>query len=142
MSPFQLVSALKLEATQDVLIKLDAFLDAKHLHSKKKHSERIYRFEQYDRELYMRWKAKSVHVLTFQNMSMHQQDRMLSAMDYRCKRLLAEELARTGVQLRLPDGLNYWKCRELFEKKQALVAKKRDPRHILRQGAVGKSRFL
>lgn len=142
VSPHQLISALKLEATQDVLIRLDAYLDAPHLHVKKKHSERIYRFEQYDRELYMRWKAKSVHVLTFQNLSMHQQDRMLSAMDYRCKRLWVEEMAEKGVYLRIPDGLNYWKARELHEKKQALVSKKREPGRLFRQGAMGKSRFL
>ena len=142
VSIHQLITALKLEATEDVLRKLDAFLDAPHLHVKKKNSERIFRFERYDRELYMRWGAKSVHALTFQDMSQHQQDRMLSAMDYRCKRLLAEELARNNVRIRLPDGLNYWKCKELVEKRQALVVKKRDSRDFLRQGPVGKSRFV
>ena len=142
VSQYQLSSALKLEATEEVLRRLDAYLDAPHLHRRKKHSERIYRFERYDRELYMRWKAKSKHVLTFQDMSRDQQERMLSAMDYRCKRLLAEEYARKGVDLRLPDGLNYWKCKELIEKKQALVAKKRNPGRVLWPGAVGKSRFV
>ena len=141
VSLHQFTTALRLEATEDVLIKIDAYLDAKHLHVRKKNSERIYRFERYDRELYCQYGAKSIHALTFQNMSYDQQDRMLASMDYRCKRLLAEKLEREGVKVRLPDGLNYWKCKELVAK-QALVVKKRDPRRVLRQGAVGKSRFI
>lgn len=142
VSLHQFTSALRLEATEDVLIKLDAYLDAKHLHVRKKNSERIYRFERYDRELYMNYRAKSIHALTFQDMSADQQDRMLAAMDYRLKRLLAEKLEREGVRVRLPDGLNYWKCKDLIEKKQALVVKKRDPGRVLRPGPVGKSRYL
>lgn len=142
VSLFQLTQALRLEATEDILRKLDAYLDAKHLHVRKKNSERIYRFEMYDRELYCQYKAKSIHALTFQDMSIHQQDRMLAAMDYRCKRLLSEKLAREGKPVRLPDGLNYWKCRELIEKKQALGVKKRDAGNLLRPSPVGKSRFL
>ena len=142
VSLHQFNTALKMEATQDTLIRLDAYLDAPHLHIRKKHSERIYRFEQYDRELYCQYGAKSKHVLSFQDMSKDQQDRMLSAMDYRCKRLLAEKLERDGVRLRLPDGLNYWKCKELYERKKALVATNRNPRRVFRPGTMGKSRFL
>lgn len=142
VSLHQFNTALKMEATQDTLIRLDAYLDAKHLHVHRKNSERIYRFERYDRELYCQYGAKNKHVLTFQNMSKDQQDRMLAAMDYRCKRLLAEKLEREGVRLRLPDGLNYWQCKELYQRKQALVAKNRDPRRVLRPCAMGKSRFL
>lgn len=142
VSLFQLTQALRLEATEDVLRKLDAYLDAPHLHMRKKNSERIYRFERYDRELYCQYGAKSIHALTFQNMSYDQQDRMLAAMDYRCKRLLAEKYAAMGITLRIPDGLNYWQAKKLVEQKQALVAKKRDPGRLLRPGAVGKSRFL
>ena len=138
----QLSSALKLEATEDVLLKLDAYLDAPHLHKRKKNSERIYRFERYDRELYFRYGAKNVHALTFQDMSRDQQERLLVAMDYRLKRLLAEKLEREGVRVRLPDGLNYWKCKELIEKKQALVVKDRNSRSVLRSSPVGKSRFV
>ena len=75
-------------------------------------------------------------------MSYDQQDRMLAAMDYRLKRLLAEKMEREGMRVRLPDGLNYWKCKEFVAKKQAVVAKKRDSRDFLRQGPVGKSRFV
>ena len=81
MSFHQLNTALRLEATEDVLRKLDAYLDAKHLHVRKKNSERIYRFERYDRELYCQYRAKSVHALTFQDMSIDQQDRMFAAME-------------------------------------------------------------
>jgi len=142
VSAHELISAFKLEATELTLLKLDAYLNAPQLHVRKKHSERIYRFEQYDRELYMRWKAKSIHVLTFQDKTRDEQERTLSAMDYRCKRLMIEEYARKGIALCIPDGLNYWKARKYVEEKQALVAKKRDASRILRQNTARRSRFL
>ena len=78
----QIVSALKLEATEDVLRRLDAYLDAKHLHlPKRSNSELLYRIEQMDRELYREFGAKTKHILTVQGMSVEQQKRLAGAME-------------------------------------------------------------
>ena len=140
----QILSALKLEATEDVQRRLDAYLDAKHLHVQKKDSELLYRIEQLDRELYREYGAKTKHILTVQSMSVEQQKRLFSAMDYRAKMLLKERLERDyGARIRFPDGINYWKCKEYARKRGAAVGPADgNARRVLRQGAVGKSRFI
>jgi hypothetical protein len=140
----QIITALKLEATEPVLRRLDAYLDATHLHVHKKDSDLLYRIEQLDRELYREFQAKSIHILTVQSWSVDRQKRHAAAMDYRLKQLLKERIERdTGARMRFPDGLNYWKCKDYARARGASVgAANRESRRVLRPGAVGKSRFI
>ena len=143
-STAQIVTALKLEATEPVLRKLDAYLDAKHLHVHKKDSELLYRIEQMGREIYREFGGNTVHILTVQGWSTDKQKRHAAAMDYRLKMLLKERIEREhGARIRFPDGLNYWKCKEYARARGASVGSaNRDSGRVLRPGAVGKSRFI
>lgn len=142
----QIVSALKLEATEDVMRRLDAYLDATHLHVNKKHTEMLWRIEKLDNELYRVFGAKTIHILTVQDWSRDRQRRHLDAMDYRGKRLLKRTLELMGLQkIRFPDGLHYWKwkdglCRR--NPKVKMVLESGDANRLLREDPMGKSRFL
>lgn len=140
----QIVTALRLEATEDVLLRLDAYLDAPHLHAVRKESEDLYDYEKYSNELFRCYGAKTVHPLTFQNYPPDRRKRMLAAMDFRCKKLFAEVAKlQTGKDLVLPDGQNYWRCKEYVRKKGISVDLTHgNARRVLREGPVGKSRFL
>jgi hypothetical protein len=139
----QLVSALKLEATEEVLRKLDAYLDAKHLHQAQKDSQDLFNYERYSNELFRCYGAKTVHPNTFANFSPDRRRRMLDAMDYRCKRLFVEVIQRTGNRVILPDGANYWRCKDYVRKRGIQVDLTHgNARRVLREGPMGKSRFL
>lgn len=139
----QITAALRMEATEDVLRKLDAYLDAKHLHEARKDSEELYQYERYSNELFRCYGARTVHPGTFQNYSRDRKKRMLAAMDFRCKQLFAEVMRRTGSDARLPDGLNYWKCKEYIRKRGIQVdLTYGNARRVLREGSMGKSRYL
>lgn len=139
----QVAAALRLEATEPVLRKLDAYLDAKHLHVREKKTELLWRVEQMDRELYRIFGAKTIHILTVQDWPQWKQERHLAAMDYRGKQLLTEYLKRKGIKVRLPDGLNYWKCKDYLQGKGVTLGlADADAGRVLREGPMGKSRFL
>lgn len=110
-STFEVWQALKLDASETTLRKLDAFLDATHLHVVKKESQILYRIEQLNREMFKRFKARNLHPLTVQDMSFNQQRRLLNAMDSRAKQLLqAEVLEKHSVKMIFPDAYTYWQC--------------------------------
>lgn len=143
-SKAQIISAIMLEATEDVQRRLDAYLDAKHLHVQKKDSELLYRIEQMDRELWRVYGGRTKHILTVQDMSEEQQKRHAAAMDYRLKCLLRETVEKqTGRRVNLPDGFNYWQCKEYLRKKGIAVdLSNGNAGRVLREGTVGKSRYL
>ena len=139
----QLISALKLEATEDVLRRLDAYLDATHLHVARRDSEDLYAYEKYSTELFRVFGCKTIHPLTFQNYSADRRKRMLSAIDYRCKELLRAVIKASGERLSLPDGYNYWRCKDYLRKRRIQVdLTNGNARRVLREDPVGKSRFL
>lgn len=143
-SRHEITAALKLEATEATLRKLDAYLDAPHMHSAEtRDSKAMYEYERNSNELFRVYGAKTKHPLTFQGLSYDQKKRMLAAMDYRLKCLLREFLELTGVKTRLPDGLNYWRCKDYLRKRGvALELANGNARRVLGARAVGESRFL
>ena len=140
----EITAALRLEATEDTLRKLDAYLDAPHLHSAEtRDSQAMYEYERNSNELYRVYGAKTQHPLTFQGLSNDQKKRMLASMDYRLKCLLKEFLEATGVKVRLPDGLNYWLSKDYLRKKGVrLDLSDGNARRVLGARPVGQSRFL
>lgn len=141
----QIMSALQLEATEDVLVRLDAYLDAKHLHVRKRSSELLWRYERNDRELFRMFGAKSFHSLTVQEMPQDKVRRMIDAMDYRLKNLFHRYLQLKGVKAALPDGLSYWAWKAKICKKHQdirLGLADGDACRLLRADPMGQSRFL
>lgn len=142
-SKAQIVTALKLEATEDVLRRLDAYLDAKHLHVQKKGSDLLYRIEQMDRELWREYGARTKHILTVQDWSEDRQKRHAAAMDHRLKCLLREKYQRVhNTKVVLPDGVNYWQCKAYVERRYPVDTTHGNARSVFRASAVGKSRYL
>lgn len=139
----QLTSALKLDATEEVLRRLDAYLDAKHLHVRKKSTELLYSIEQMDRELFRVYGAKTIHILTVQDWSQDRQKRHATAMDYRLKQLLRHYLSLRGIKARLPDGLNYWRTKDYLKRKGIdLALENGNARRLFRANPMVESRFL
>lgn len=140
------MSALKLEATEDVLRRLDAYLDATHLHVVKKSSKLLWQIEKLDRELYAVYGGRTIHPGTVQLWSRDRQKRHLDAMQYRAKNLLKRVLELKGIPyVRLPDGTDYWRWKESVCKRFqniALVLSSGDACDLLRADPMGKSRFL
>ena len=135
----QIISAFRLEATEDVLRRLDAYLDATHLHNLRKDTKLLREIEDLDRELYREYKAKSLHPLTIQKMSADQQKRLLNAMHYRAKNLLRDKIEKdTGVRLLFSDGLDYWQTKKkAAERGAAVVAPNRKSHRFSRPRPVG-----
>lgn len=137
----QIISALKLEATEDVLRRLDAYLDATHLHVHKKNTRLLYKIEEMDRELWRVYRAKNLHPLTVQRMSLDQQHRLANAMENRLKGLLRDKVEKeNGVKLKFSDGLTYWQCKKkAVERGAALGSTDRKPYRAPRPRAMGKA---
>lgn len=121
-TPFEVRRALGLDGSEATLRKLDAFLDAPQLHVIKKNTGLLYRIEKLDSEMWREYRAKNLHPLTIQAMSVNQQKRLLNAMDNRAKMLLRDKVKEeTGVALKFPDGLNYWQCKAKARARGAAV---------------------
>lgn len=118
----QIISALRLEATEDVLRRLDAFLDAPKLHAATNDNRRLYQYEQYNRELWDEYDARTLHPLTFAAKSVDGQRRLLNAIDQRLKNLLAEKIFKeSGIRLKFSDGLTYWQAKRKARERGASV---------------------
>lgn len=122
-SPPQIISAMKLEATETILRRLDAYLDAGHLHTHTKGSRLLYQIERLSDEMWREWRARSLPMRDVQLMPTERQRRLLTAMHWRAKRLLRLEFKEeTGIELKLADGLSYWKAKAKAQARKGVVA--------------------
>ena len=137
----QLMSAFKLEATEDVLRRLDAYLDATHLHVHRRESRQLYEYERLNREMYREYGLKNLHPLTFQAMSLDQRKRLLDAMNRAATKALCEKIQNeTGNRPRFPDAFSYWRCKQRAHERGASVgAADRGARRLRRPGDLGKN---
>lgn len=117
-SEFQVWSALRLNATETVLRRLDAYLDAPHLHHHVKGTRLLKKIEMMREELWERFRAPSIRMSDFQLMSKEKQEWILNRMHWRAKRLLkARVKERTGSDVHFADGSNYWACKKKVKAK-------------------------
>lgn len=122
-TPQQVISAMKLEATETVQRRIDAYLDAGHLHEHRKGTRLLYRIERMSDELYREFGARSLPMRDIQLMPVERQKRMLVAMHWRAKRLLRRKFfEETGAELRLSDGLSYWRAKTRALSRKGIVA--------------------
>ena len=112
-SMHQLWSALKLEATEVVLRRLDAYLDAKDLHRHVKGSRLLSKIEMLADEIYHQFDAPSLPTKDFALMPVDKQKYIYQRMHMRAKRLLRECYEKqTGSTIIFSDGATYWKCKD------------------------------
>lgn len=135
----QVMSAMKLEATEVILRRLDAYLDAGHLHVHIKGTRRLFRIERMKDELWRQFQARSLPMQDVQLMPPDRQIRLMHAMDWRLKHLLRERVKKeTGIDLHFADGLSYWHCRAKVLAREGKLVTKRNPHYLHRPGAVVK----
>jgi hypothetical protein len=108
----QVTDAMTLNASETVLRRLDAYLDAGHLHHLDKDSKLLNRIEWLKNELYREYQARSIPMEDVMRLPLERQKRLFTAMQWRAKRLLREKIEKeSGARLYFPDGLSYWRCK-------------------------------
>lgn len=109
----QIKAAMRMEATESVCRRIDAYLDAKKLHVHSRDSKLLSKIENMTFELTRFWKERTLPMVMIYPMRIPQQQRLATAMEWRLKRLLREKvLKETGTEPRFADGASYWQCKE------------------------------
>ena len=141
--PKQVIQAMQLDATEVILRRLDAYLDAAHLHKRDKNTRLIWELEQMTRELIREYKVRTIPMRDVINLPTEQQKRMKSAMNWRLKKLLREKWQRDhGSEIHFPDSQPYWTCKAKVLTREGKLDPDREPRHRLWSRSVGKGRNL
>lgn len=139
----QIMSAMKLEATEVIQRRIDAYLDAKHLHKHEKNTRMLWDLEQLTRELVSVYNARTLPMRDIQNLSPEQQKRMRNAMHWRLKTLLRDRWRNDhGTEIHFRDSQSYWTCKAKVLTREGKLAPNRKPYHRLWSRTVGKSRAL
>lgn len=135
-SPKQVMEAMKLEASEVIQRRLDAYLDAGQLHVHVKGSRMLFRIERMQNELWREFSARSLPVRDVALLPVDRQIRLMHAMDWRLKKLLRERVKnQTGIEVHFADGQSYWRCRQKVLERSGVqtVSKLRDQRLWERQ---------
>ena len=105
----QVIAAMKLQATELIQRRLDAYLDAGHLHVIDKKTKLLDKIERMTFELRREFEQRSLPMKDVQLLSIDQQQRLANAMDWRLKKCLREKFkAQIGWELLIRDGESYW----------------------------------
>jgi hypothetical protein len=135
----EIMSALRLEATQDTLIRLDAFLDAPKLHVRRKETKLLWQVEEISREVWREFGMSTPHPLRVQRMSEDQQKRLYNAIDFKAKCCFVQMMyVETGLRFKIPDGQSYWQFKvKCLRRAKAVCAGDGDADRFPRPRPVG-----
>jgi len=143
VSPQQIMKAMALDASESVLRRIDAFLDAKNLHKLQKDSVLLREIENLTYELWRFWNEKSLPMTYIYPMPLEKQKRLKEAMHWRLKRLLRERIKKeTGIEPRFSDGSTYWLLKAQFYDGETFSPYKRKLDRGSWKGSVGKGTQL
>jgi hypothetical protein len=121
----QVVQAMQLDASELVLRRLDAYLDAPKLHKVSKETVLLERLAHATREL-GRWQLRTIPMRDVQLLSTDKQKRLYRAMQWRLKKALREHVkAIKGWEPRFADSASYHKCLAEMASKHGIVAPER-----------------
>lgn len=122
----QIIQAFKLEATEMILRRLDAYLDAGKLHVLTPENKRHFSIERMSNELWFVWGMKTMKMSDVLLLSVDQQKRLQIAMNWRLKRALRGYVQeKTGKEPLFPDSATYWRCKAKVAAEIGFVAPKR-----------------
>lgn len=143
-SPSEIYAALKFEASENTLRKLDAYLDAPKLHVRRRETKLLWEIEQIDRELYKEYGIRTMHPLRVQKMSEDRQKRYLLAMYFKAKCCLVQMMyVETGLTFKIPDGQTYWQFKaKCLRRAQAVRSRDGNPYYFPRPSPVAEGRKL
>lgn len=115
ISRSELYAIFNMRATQDTLIKAEAFLNGpKSLHRRARADTKIsFEMENLSREAWREYEIKSPHPDYFREKSADRQRYLYNVITHRCKRALQERMAKDyGIDMRMSDGQSYWQFKE------------------------------
>jgi hypothetical protein len=139
-TPRHVIAAMKMEATEVIQRRLDAYLDAGHLHRYEKHTRLLWELEQMTRELVNEYHVRTLPMRDIQNLPPERQQRMKNAMSWRLKTLLREKWkAEHGSEIHFLDSQSYWTCKAKVLTREGKLAPDRKPHHRLWTRPMGKS---
>lgn len=137
-TPRQLMDAMQMTASETICRRIDAYLDAKHLHVYEKSTKLLYKIEQMREELWREFKAKSLPMRDVQLMPKDRQIRLANAMDWRLKRLLREKVEKEHqIQIHFEDSASYWRCKAKILTREGKLAPHRKSPYRYGPRAVG-----
>ena len=122
----QVIQAFKLEASELILRRLDAYLDAGKLHVITQETKRAYAIERMSNELWFVWGLHTMKMSDVYLLSVDRQKRLQIAMNWRLKRALRGYVKeKTGKEPLFPDSATYWRCKAKVAAEIGFVAPKR-----------------
>lgn len=137
-SPYHVMLAMKCEASEIIQRRLDAYLDAKHLHVYDRKSDLLDQIERMTNELAREYQARSLPMKDVKLMSVDQQTRLRDAMDWRLKRLLRERIQKDyGIEIYFSDAERYWRCKAKVQVREGKLAPDRKSPYRYRPSSVG-----
>lgn len=142
-NPQQIMDAMRLEASETVQRRLDAYLDAKKLHVHDRESKLLSDIERLSREMAKFLEVRNIPMRDVYIMPVERQKRLYIAMGWRAKRLLREKIEKeTGKTAIFPDGKTYWRCKASFYAWDGKLLDYRKPDHRKGKGAVVQRRHV
>jgi AraC-like DNA-binding protein len=107
-----LADALKMEASETILRRIDAFLDAKQLHEPNKTSATLHRIERMTIEIRRLYGERTMPMRDVMRMPTTAQQALARKMNWRLKRLLRAKVIKDfGFEPFLPDSESYWRSK-------------------------------
>lgn len=135
-----IAAALRMDASETILRRLDAFLDAKDLHEPDKSSATLDRIERMTDELRWMYGARSIPMRDVMRLSPTKQQALARKMNWRLKRLLREKVQKDyGFEPFLPDSESYWKSKTKVLARVGVLAPYRKPDSGSREGPVAQN---
>lgn len=118
----QIIQAMQLDASELVQRRIDAYLDAGHLHKVTKETKLLEKIAHATREL-GRWQLRTIPMRDVQLLPTEKQQRLYRAMQWRLKKALREHVkAVKGWEPRFPDSASYFRCKSEMAAKHGIVA--------------------
>ncbi len=122
----QIIQAFKLEASELIQRRLDAYLDAGKLHVVTQETKRAYAIEKMSNELWFVWGLHTMKMSDVYLLSPDAQKRLEIAMNKRLRRALrAYVTEKTGREPLFPDSASYWRLKAKVAAEIGFVAPKR-----------------
>jgi len=121
----QVIQAMQLDASELVQRRIDAYLDAGHLHKVTKETRLLERLAHASREL-GRWQLRTIPMRDVRLLPPDKQERLYRAMQWRLKKALREHVkAIKGWEPRFADSASYHKCLSEMASRHGIVAPER-----------------
>ncbi len=136
VSRTEIINCFKMQATEETLRRLDAFLDAKKLHVRPRAQTLLaHDYEKLSRELWRWFKMPTVTPATFERWDHHRQKKYVNGITSVANKLWQRKLLdEHAIVVKVPDGATYWnfkaRCVHRLRGEKAIRTGDRDSRRV------------